>query len=79
MVRVEFYGRLQEIADCHQLQMEEAPTDLAALLDHLEQRFPDLGFHRKGLAFAINDELARPSDPLPAGATVALLPPVSGG
>jgi molybdopterin synthase catalytic subunit len=42
-------------------------------------RHPALQRHRRGLRFAIGTRFAPPEAPLPDGADVALIPPVSGG
>lgn len=54
-------------------------TDVAALRAELVRRHPELGALWSRLAVAIDGEIAGPGDPIPDGAEVALLPPVSGG
>jgi molybdopterin converting factor small subunit len=52
---------------------------VASIRDRLLERFPQLAAAVPTLMYAIDEEYARESDPVPAGATVALIPPVSGG
>lgn len=54
-------------------------SDVAALRAELVRRHPELGALWSRLAVAIDGEIAGPGDPIPDGAEVALLPPVSGG
>lgn len=56
-----------------------AGSTVADLQRSLEERTPKLARHWPRLAVAVNGELAAPDAPLPDGAEVALLPPVSGG
>lgn len=49
------------------------------LKDTLEQLYPSLGEALPSALIAVNREFAFDDDPLPAGAEVALFPPVSGG
>ena len=55
------------------------PATVGALRRVLMQRYPNLAGLVEKSAFAINDEFADDQAPIPSGAEVALLPPVSGG
>lgn len=80
-ITVEFYGVLQEIAGTDRLDLPltgEAPT-IAEFVRGLEDRFPGLDRLVPRLAYALNDELVRPETTLAPGASLGLLPPVSGG
>lgn len=50
--------------------------DLARWLEHER---PVLAGRLSTVRFAIDESFAAPDDPVPAGATVALIPPVAGG
>jgi molybdopterin converting factor subunit 1 len=52
---------------------------VASIRDRLLERFPQLAPAVPTLMYAVNEEYARESDPVPAGATLAMIPPVSGG
>lgn len=54
-------------------------SDVAALRAELVRRHPELDALWSRLAVAIDGEIAGPAAPIPDGAEVALLPPVSGG
>lgn len=57
----------------------EAGLDSAGLLRLLAERHPGAAPVLARCRLAIDRELARPTDPVPPGAEVALIPPVSGG
>ncbi|RDD62413.1 molybdopterin converting factor subunit 1 [Ferruginivarius sediminum] len=55
---------------------------VAQLLDWLEARSPGHGealADRHAIRIAVNQEYARPGDPVKAGDEIALFPPVTGG
>lgn len=56
-----------------------AGSTVADLKARLTRDFPDLEPLWPRLAVAVGGDLAGPGDPVPDGAEVALLPPVSGG
>jgi molybdopterin converting factor small subunit len=47
--------------------------------DRLTGEYPALKPFVENLMYAVNEEYARPETPVPEGATLALIPPVSGG
>lgn len=59
----------------------EVPEGLTAagLIEELSRRHPELGKLAPHLRVAVNEEFCAPDDPIPPGAQVALIPPVSGG
>lgn len=57
----------------------EAGDTVARVRDRVVDRFPQLESSLPTLLYALNEEYVRESDPVPAGATLALIPPVSGG
>jgi molybdopterin synthase catalytic subunit len=59
-------------------ELREGDT-VAAVRDRLVAEHPALGPAVPSLLYAVNEEYVREYDPVPAGATLALIPPVSGG
>lgn len=79
-MQVEFYGVLAEVAGARQMDLEiDGAENVQAVLDALASRVPDLSGHLPRVACAVGDELVMREDPIEAGATLVLLPPVSGG
>lgn len=77
---VELYGVLQQAAQAKALELPSQPGEtVAAFLARLAQAVPLLAPHLERCACAVGDELIPRGETLPAYATVAVLPPVSGG
>jgi molybdopterin synthase catalytic subunit len=57
----------------------ETGDTVASIRDRLVADHPQLAVAVPTLLYALNEEYAREDDPVPAGATLALIPPVSGG
>lgn len=79
-IRVRYFAVLREITG----QIDETfnldeGSDIARLLDLVEQRYPALHGLTGRLAVALHHAYATPQTPLFPGAEVALIPPVSGG
>lgn len=79
-MEVLLFGITREIVGDAVLKIPEGANlkDVNDLRAWLQQQYPQF----KGLsslAIAINQEYAGDNDPLPAGAEIALIPPVSGG
>ncbi|MBI3823071.1 MAG: MoaD/ThiS family protein [Planctomycetes bacterium] len=72
------FARARELIGIERLEFEESMTvgELRALL---ERRFPKVAGLLKKSAIAVDNEFAEDALQIPAGAEVALLPPVSGG
>lgn len=80
MINVQFYGVLQEIAGAKEISTPLAkPLPLADVLQQLLTDLPSLEKHLPRLACAVDDEIVPRSHIIHPGATLALLPPVSGG
>jgi molybdopterin synthase catalytic subunit len=61
-----------------ELELPEG-ANVGRLRSELERRHPEIGPLWSRLAVAVDGEIVGPETPLPDGAEVALLPPVSGG
>ncbi len=57
----------------------EAGDDVGRVRDRVLERFPQIRSSLPTLLYALNEEYVRESDPVCDGATLALIPPVSGG
>ena len=80
MIEVTHYGVLREVfgGRTQEVASGEAGT-VKELLDGLAEATPAFRALRPSTAVAVEDRLVSEDHPLPAGARVALLPPVSGG
>lgn len=79
-ITVLLFAQARERAGRARLSLElPAGSRVADALALLERGEPALGPLWPYLAVAVSGRLARRDDPLPAGAELALLPPVSGG
>ena len=72
------FARARDLVGAERIEVEQVAT-IGALRERLAVRYPKLAGLLAKSAFAINDEFADDATPIPAGAEVALLPPVSGG
>lgn len=62
------------------IELPHEPGDtVATVRDRLVAAHPTLAGFVPNLMYAVNEEYAREDDPVPPGATLALIPPVSGG
>jgi molybdopterin converting factor subunit 1 len=79
-VRVRLFARARELArtDALDIALAESAT-VADLRAQLHRVCPALAGLLERSAIAVNDEFAEDETLLPAGAEVAVLPPVSGG
>jgi len=79
-VTVLFFASLREQAGVKQVELELAqPTSVGELRALLAQRLPGLEAALRASLAAVNSEYALDDELIPAGAEVALFPPVSGG
>ncbi|HEV7123004.1 MAG TPA: MoaD/ThiS family protein [Rhodanobacter sp.] len=81
-VKVEYYGILREVCagQAEEIELNErGKVTVADAVAHLVARHPGLGPHRRYMACALDAELVAGDAVLQDGATLALLPPVSGG
>lgn len=79
-MRIELYGRLREagLGDSVELAAPEEAT-AAGLLEALRSRPGAETAVFDGAVLATETEVLAPSDPVPAGRRLAVLPPVCGG
>ena len=79
-VKVMFFASLREKAGRKEMQLElPAGANVADLKQAVIAHFPDMEPALSSLLVSVNREFAEDGDPVPAGAEVALFPPVSGG
>lgn len=79
-VTVLMFAGLAERAGVRRIELESAAGDtVAAVCERLLARIPEIEPFLENLAYAVDEEYAGEDTPVPAGATVALIPPVSGG
>lgn len=77
-VTVLWFAQLRDQRGLDNECVETTATTLGGLYQELSERH-GLALPRQSLAPALDDALAHWDDPLREGATVAFLPPVSGG
>jgi molybdopterin converting factor subunit 1 len=79
-IKLLFFATLRDRAGVKSLEIE-VPDDMTvqALKDQLSREFPNLKASMESVLISINREYAFDEAVVPAGAEVALFPPVSGG
>ncbi|MEJ2792008.1 molybdopterin converting factor subunit 1 [Iodobacter sp. LRB] len=81
MIRVLYFARLRDAFGCSEEALP-APATVAELIAVLAARggvWADELSPGKVFRVAVNQEMARLQDEIPAGAEVAIFPPVTGG
>jgi molybdopterin synthase sulfur carrier subunit len=79
-IRVECCGAAARWCGAAELDIELEPeATVAALLERLGQRYPELARRRAQIAVAVGDAVAPDERRLQPGDRLALIPPVSGG
>src|SRR5690606_10062012 len=80
MVTVLLFASVAEKAGTRRLELPANPGDTVAhLRDRLLERFPQLEPMVPNLLYALDEEYVRTDAPVSEGATLAVIPPVSGG
>ncbi len=80
MVTVLLFASAAERAGTRRLELDCEPGDTVAhLRDRLVDRFPQLLPMLPNLLYALDEEYVKTDAVVPAGATLAIIPPVSGG
>lgn len=79
-MRIEFYGVLSEVTGTTEMELfVEGSATVEEVLERLGASHPELAPHLPRVAVAVGDTLVRREASVDAEATLALLPPVSGG
>lgn len=80
-MRVLLFGRLQDVAGWRERMIAAPGAMVSSLKAELARQDAALGeaLARPGVQVALNKALVRGDPPLPEGAEVAFLPPMSGG
>lgn len=79
-VTVLLFASIAEKAGTRRLTVPiEAGDTVASVRDRLVDRFPQIAPAIPTLLYALNEEYVKEWEPVPAGSTLALIPPVSGG
>ncbi len=79
-ITILFFATLKDLAGARRMELEvEDSMRVAELKAQLVERLPRLGQAMNSALVSINREFAFDEDIVPAGAEVALFPPVSGG
>ena len=74
------FASVAEKAGTRRLTVESQPGDtVVQVRARVLERFPQLESSLPTLLYAVNEEYVKEWEPVPAGATLALIPPVSGG
>lgn len=80
IVNVLLFASIAEKAGRRKVVMDLRPGDtVASVRDRLFAEFPQLQPFARTLMYALDEEYARETEPVHDGATLALIPPVSGG
>lgn len=79
-IRIEYYGRLSTLRGIdHEEFPATAAQPISRILSVLGRQYPSIGAHLSRLAVAVDGQVVGPGTLVSPGATLALLPPVSGG
>lgn len=79
-VTILLFASLAEKAGTRRIELEHEDGDtVGSVRDRLLGIHPELERFVPTLLYALDEEYAREGDPVAAGATLALIPPVSGG
>lgn len=78
--QVKLFAAARQFAQCDQLSLDlPAKATVADLRGAIVEAQPALAQLMPSALIAINTRYARESDPIPANAEIAVIPPVSGG
>ena len=79
-ITVLFFASLADAVGTRELSLAHMPGDtVASVRDRLIAAHPQVSEFTETLLYAVDEEYADEDAPVPAGATLALIPPVSGG
>ena len=79
-VTVLLFASIAEKAGTRRIELPHSPGDtVATVRDRLVAAYPQLAAFVPTLLYALDEQYVRENAPVPSGATLALIPPVSGG
>ena len=79
-ITVLFFASLADAVGARELSLAHVAGDtVASVRDRLVAAHPQISEFTETLLYAVDEEYAEDDAPVPAGATLALIPPVSGG
>ena len=79
-ITVLFFASLADAVGTRELSLAHVAGDtVASVCDRLVAAHPQISEFTETLLYAVDEEYAEEDAPVPAGATLALIPPVSGG
>jgi molybdopterin synthase catalytic subunit len=78
-MKVLFFARARELAEVDAIDLDLPESSVGELRRALAERLPRLASFLPVCAIAVNDDFVDDGALVPADATVAVLPPVSGG
>ena len=79
-ITVLFFASLADAVGTRELSLGHISGDtVASVRDRLVAAHPQISEFTETLLYAVDEEYAEDDAPVPAGATLALIPPVSGG
>lgn len=74
------FAGIADRAGTRRIEVASEPGDtVASVRDRVVAQFPAIEAFVANLLYAVDEEYARPESAVAAGATLALIPPVSGG
>ncbi len=80
VITVLFFASLADAVGTRELSLAHVAGDtVASVRDRLIAVHPQVSEFTETLLYAVDEEYAEEDAPVPAGATLALIPPVSGG
>lgn len=80
VITVLFFASLADAVGTRELSLAHVAGDtVASVRDRLIAMHPQVSEFTETLLYAVDEEYADEDAPVPAGATLALIPPVSGG
>jgi len=82
MIKILYFGKLRESLQCHEEMLEWSGQDTEALLTFLRSRnqnWAEALSENNIFRVVVNQQIIESALPIPEGAEVAILPPVTGG